>query len=74
MANGEIPVSGSAVGPLGTFPIEPLKTRAGDGDLIIRANGKKLHIVVNNGAGKIFNENLEDPGWTLLIRARLPSE
>lgn len=74
MANGEIPVTGSAVGPQGTFPIEPTKTRPGDDNLIIRANGKKLHIVVNNGAGKTFDENLEDPGWTLLIRQRQGSE
>lgn len=70
MANGDIPVTGTAVGANNTFPIEPTKTRPGDDDLIIRANGKKLHIFVDNGNGKIFDEDLFDPKWRFTIRER----
>jgi hypothetical protein len=69
MASGEIPVSGSAV-EVTTFPLKFKKVSIDDVEVLsIDTKNKQLHIFVNNGAGKIFNEDLE-PGWRFEIRAR----
>ena len=71
MANGDIPVTGSA-NEMGFFPIKATpkggQTQA-ESTLNVNTNNELLHIFVNNGASKIFNEDLE-PGWRLEIRKR----
>jgi len=74
MANGDIPITGSA--PKGgsgqaTFTINCVGGSSDDlNHLVVRTQGKPLHIRVDNGAGKIFDEDLESPGWTLEIMPR----
>jgi len=74
MANGDIPVTGSAVKGSGSAATFRIEAHNGLPDLLdhlrIRTQGLPLHIKVDNGAGKIFDEDLENPGWTLLIRQR----
>lgn len=76
MANGDIPITGSA--PLN--PNDPNATFAiaydDDGfpdarnHMLVRTRGAALHIHVDNGAGKIFDEDLAPTGWTLKITPR----
>jgi hypothetical protein len=71
MANGDIPVSGSA--DEGGFFLIKATPRMGqeqpEATLNVNTNRDLLHIFVNNGANKVFNEDLE-PGWRLEIRKR----
>ena len=77
MANGDIPITGGAPNGSGgqaTFTINCVGGSSDDlNHLVVRTQGKPLHIRVNNGAGKIFDEDLEFPGWTLEIMPRKPS-
>ena len=76
MANGDIPVSGSAPdnpdAPDAEFTIRFPNGGSPDGrsDMLIRTQGRKLHIRLDNGAGKIFDEDLHSPGWAFRITAR----
>jgi hypothetical protein len=76
MANGDIPVSGSAPSnpddPDSEFTLRFVNGGSDDDrkDMLVRTQGRKLHIEVNNGKGKIFDEDLHSPGWTLRITAR----
>jgi hypothetical protein len=76
MANGDIPVSGSAPSnpddPDAEFTLRFINGGSPDGreDMLVRTHGRQLHIEVNNGKGKIFDEDLHSPGWTLRITAR----
>ena len=74
MANGDIPITGSAATGSGSQATFTINVAGGASDdlnhLLVRTQGKRLHIRVNNGAGKIFDEDLEAPGWTLEIRSR----
>ena len=76
MANGDIPITGSApkvTGSQATFTLNCLNGSSDDLDhLLVKTQGRKLHIRVDNGAGKIFDEDLESPGWTLEITPRKP--
>jgi hypothetical protein len=77
MANGDIPITGGAPkgrGDHAAFTLNCVGSSSDDKDhLVVRTKGKKLHIRVDNGAGKIFDEDLESPGWTLEITPRKPS-
>lgn len=78
MANGDIPISGSAPNnpddPDAEFTLRFTGPKGGSADdrkdMLVRTQGRKLHIEVNNGGGKIFDEDLHSPGWTLRIFAR----
>jgi hypothetical protein len=76
MANGDIPITGGAPkgrGGQAAFTLNCVGSSSDDKDhLVVRTKGKKLHIRVDNGAGKIFDEDLESPGWTLEITPRKP--
>ncbi len=75
MAQGDIPVEGSAVVG-GAFP---LKARAKQGEnpndsiMSINTSGKPLRIFENNGGGKIFNEPLVVSNWKLEIIEDTPA-
>jgi hypothetical protein len=73
---GDIPITGGAPtgsGSQAAFTLNCVGASADNLDhLVVRTQGKPLHILVNNGAGKIFDEDLESPGWTLEIRPRKP--
>jgi hypothetical protein len=77
MANGDIPITGSAPGGSGGQAQFTINCAGGSSDdldhLVVRTQGKKLHIRVDNGAGKIFDEDLEAPGWKLEIMPRKPA-
>ena len=75
MANGDIPITGGA--PKGSDDKAAFTIKYENGGvtddlnhLLIRTQGKPLHIRVDNGAGRIFDEDLESPGWTMEIRPR----
>jgi hypothetical protein len=69
MANSDIPVTGSAVTALGTFTINANSFRNDTLDqLLVRTQGRELHISVFNGAGAKFEANLVSPGWHFEIR------
>ncbi len=74
MANGDIPVTGSAVKGSGSAATFTIEAHNGSPDTLdhlrIRTQGKDLHIRVDNGAHKIFDEDLISPGWTLEIREK----
>ena len=76
MANGDIPITGSAPktsGGQATFTINCAAGARDDLDhLLVRTQGRQLHIRVDNGAGKVFDEDLQAPGWTLDITPRKP--
>ena len=78
MAIGDIPITGGAPqgsGGQAQFTINCVDGSSDDLDhLVVRTQGRKLHIRVDNGAGKIFDEDLESPGWTLEIMPRKPSQ
>ena len=71
---GDIPITGSAPKGTGSQAEFTINVAGGVPDdlnhLLVRTQGKRLHIRVDNGAGKIFDEDLEAPGWTLEIRPR----
>ena len=69
MANGDIPVTGSATRQA-RFPIKA-KGFANDSDnkLTVRTD-KLLHIFVDNGAGRLFDADLVDPNWFFDITER----
>jgi hypothetical protein len=75
MAQGDIPVEGSAVVG-GTFPLRA-KTKQGqnpnDSVLNVDSHGARLRIFVSTGTGKTFNEALRDPNWTLEIFEDTPA-
>lgn len=75
MANGDIPVTGSAPtgsGSQTTFRIEVANGKAdNDGHLNVRATpGKTLHIFVDTGLGQEFEHDLNNARWTLRITER----
>lgn len=75
MANGDIPVSGSAQSAAGTFRINAVGGNKDDLDhLLVRTRGQDLHISVNNGAGARFEAILVSPDWRFEIRERRASD
>lgn len=72
MANGDIPVTGSAPGTTGSFKIQAANRRSDNLDhLEIRTGGKSLRIFVDPGDGTPpFSHDLDDRGWRMEITAR----
>ena len=75
MAQGDIPIEGSAVVG-GIFPLKAT-TKAGqppnDSILNVSSLGKKLRIFVDNGRGRIFNEPLNETNWKMEIFEDTPA-
>jgi hypothetical protein len=75
MAQGDIPVEGSAVVG-GAFPLRAQPQpgqNPNDSILMVNSHGRPLRIFVSTGTGKTFNERITDPNWRLEIFEDTPA-
>lgn len=74
MAQGDIPVEGSAVGPQGIFKIGfQQQGRPAQLDVNTFGRDRDLRIFLNNGAGVMLEVPLVSPGWQMRIFAGAPT-